>query len=153
MRQRGVYLADGMQVENEELKHILWTSVLFYRSPDVETTACVLLSTKAIYFILDDTASSLTNQSSEQKLALHLQWQFYYNLIFKYIQFYCSSDKFSLIIFCSSNLFSSFVLFCSVLFSLINFFSVMQMHFILFCATSFFLFQSVFRYSCSDILV
>uniref|UniRef100_A0A673I1L5 PX domain-containing protein n=1 Tax=Sinocyclocheilus rhinocerous TaxID=307959 RepID=A0A673I1L5_9TELE len=52
------------EMENEELKHILWTSVLFYRSPDVETTACVLLSTKAIYFILDDTASSLTNQSN-----------------------------------------------------------------------------------------
>uniref|UniRef100_A0A673HL25 Nischarin-like n=1 Tax=Sinocyclocheilus rhinocerous TaxID=307959 RepID=A0A673HL25_9TELE len=43
------------EMENEELKHILWTSVLFYRSPDVETTACVLLSTKAIYFVLDDT--------------------------------------------------------------------------------------------------
>uniref|UniRef100_A0A8C2GCV0 Nischarin n=1 Tax=Cyprinus carpio TaxID=7962 RepID=A0A8C2GCV0_CYPCA len=43
------------EMENEELKHILWTSVLFYRSPDVETSACVLLSTKAIYFILDDT--------------------------------------------------------------------------------------------------
>uniref|UniRef100_A0A8C1RIV9 Nischarin n=1 Tax=Cyprinus carpio TaxID=7962 RepID=A0A8C1RIV9_CYPCA len=42
------------EMENEELKHILWTSVLFYRSPDVEMTACVLLSTKAIYFILDD---------------------------------------------------------------------------------------------------
>uniref|UniRef100_A0A672QR77 Nischarin n=1 Tax=Sinocyclocheilus grahami TaxID=75366 RepID=A0A672QR77_SINGR len=52
------------EMENEELKYILWTSVLFYRSPDVETTACVLLSTKAIYFILDDTASSLTNQSN-----------------------------------------------------------------------------------------
>uniref|UniRef100_A0A9J7WWU3 Nischarin n=1 Tax=Cyprinus carpio carpio TaxID=630221 RepID=A0A9J7WWU3_CYPCA len=51
------------EMENEELKHILWTSVLFYRSPDVEMTACVLLSTKAIYFILDDKASSLTNQS------------------------------------------------------------------------------------------
>ncbi|XP_056303562.1 nischarin isoform X1 [Danio aesculapii] len=51
------------EMENEELKHILWTSVLFYRSPDVETTACVLLSNKAIYFILDDSASSLTNQS------------------------------------------------------------------------------------------
>uniref|UniRef100_A0A8C2GC83 Nischarin n=1 Tax=Cyprinus carpio TaxID=7962 RepID=A0A8C2GC83_CYPCA len=46
------------EMENEELKHILWTSVLFYRSPDVETSACVLLSTKAIYFILDDTSSS-----------------------------------------------------------------------------------------------
>ncbi|XP_026053183.1 nischarin-like [Carassius auratus] len=51
------------EMENEELKHILWTSVLFYRSPDLETSACVLLSNKAIYFILDDTASSLTNQS------------------------------------------------------------------------------------------
>uniref|UniRef100_A0A8C1RIT0 Nischarin n=1 Tax=Cyprinus carpio TaxID=7962 RepID=A0A8C1RIT0_CYPCA len=65
------------EMENEELKHILWTSVLFYRSPDVEMTACVLLSTKAIYFILDDKASSLTNQSSS---VVHL--------------IFCSSDVF-----------------------------------------------------------
>ncbi|KAA0711996.1 Nischarin Imidazoline receptor 1 [Triplophysa tibetana] len=62
------------EVENEELKMILWTSVLFYRSPDVEITACVLLSTRAVYLILDDSAAMLTNHSmmwtwqpSEQK--------------------------------------------------------------------------------------
>lgn len=55
-----------VQVENEELKMILWTSVLFYRSPDVEITACVLLSTRAIYLILDDSAAMLTNHSSKQ---------------------------------------------------------------------------------------
>ncbi|KAK3536515.1 hypothetical protein QTP86_013838 [Hemibagrus guttatus] len=51
------------EVENEELKHILWTSVLFYKSPDVELTACVMLSTKAVYFILDDVASTLSDQA------------------------------------------------------------------------------------------
>ncbi|KAJ8400890.1 hypothetical protein AAFF_G00392440 [Aldrovandia affinis] len=51
------------EVENEELKHILWSSVLFYKSPDMEMTACIMLSTKAIYFILDDTASTLSDQA------------------------------------------------------------------------------------------
>ncbi|XP_062842649.1 nischarin [Trichomycterus rosablanca] len=51
------------EVENEELKHILWTSVLFYKSPDVELSACVMLSTKAVYFILDDVASTLGDQT------------------------------------------------------------------------------------------
>lgn len=32
----------------------MWSSVLFYKAPDMEVTACVLLSTKAIYFLLDD---------------------------------------------------------------------------------------------------
>uniref|UniRef100_A0A4W4EYC0 PX domain-containing protein n=1 Tax=Electrophorus electricus TaxID=8005 RepID=A0A4W4EYC0_ELEEL len=50
------------EVENEELKHILWTSVLFYKSPDVELTACVMLSTKTVYFILNDVASTLSDQ-------------------------------------------------------------------------------------------
>lgn len=53
------------QVENEELKHILWSSVLFYKIPDVETTACILLSTKAVYFILDDSAAMLSNEAGE----------------------------------------------------------------------------------------
>ncbi|KAM8799860.1 nischarin [Eudromia elegans] len=42
------------EVENEELRHLMWSSVLFYKAPDVEVMACVLLSTKAIYFLLDD---------------------------------------------------------------------------------------------------
>uniref|UniRef100_A0A8D0GCV2 Nischarin n=1 Tax=Sphenodon punctatus TaxID=8508 RepID=A0A8D0GCV2_SPHPU len=45
------------EVENEELRHLLWSSVLFYKTPDVEMTACVLLSTKAIYFLLDDSVT------------------------------------------------------------------------------------------------
>ncbi|XP_060766914.1 nischarin isoform X3 [Neoarius graeffei] len=51
------------EVENEELRHILWTSVLFYKSPDVELTACIMLSTKAVYFILNDVASTLSDQA------------------------------------------------------------------------------------------
>lgn len=42
------------QVENEELRHLLWSSVVFYQSPGLEVTACVLLSTKAVYFVLHD---------------------------------------------------------------------------------------------------
>nr|XP_056707645.1 nischarin isoform X1 [Euleptes europaea] len=42
------------EVENEELRHLMWSSVLLYKVPDMEVTACVLLSTKAIYFLLDD---------------------------------------------------------------------------------------------------
>ncbi|GAB0194628.1 nischarin [Grus japonensis] len=42
------------EVENEELRHLTWSSVLFYKTPNVEVMACVLLSTKAIYFLLDD---------------------------------------------------------------------------------------------------
>ncbi|KAL7843154.1 hypothetical protein AOLI_G00246660 [Acnodon oligacanthus] len=51
------------EVENEELKHMLWTSVIFYKSPELEMTACIMLSTKAVYFILDDAASSLSDQA------------------------------------------------------------------------------------------
>ncbi|XP_074860937.1 nischarin isoform X2 [Carettochelys insculpta] len=49
------------EVENEELKHLMWSSVLFYKTPDAEVTACVLLSTKAIYFLLDDSITQ-TNE-------------------------------------------------------------------------------------------
>uniref|UniRef100_A0A8U8BKK9 Nischarin n=1 Tax=Geospiza parvula TaxID=87175 RepID=A0A8U8BKK9_GEOPR len=42
------------EVENEELRHLMWSSVLFYKTPSVEVMACALLSTKAIYFLLDD---------------------------------------------------------------------------------------------------
>ncbi|XP_060621846.2 nischarin isoform X2 [Anolis sagrei] len=45
------------EVENEELRYLMWSSVLFYKAPDMEVTACVLLSTKAIYFLLDDSVS------------------------------------------------------------------------------------------------
>ncbi|XP_053150278.1 nischarin isoform X2 [Hemicordylus capensis] len=45
------------EVENEELRHLMWSSVLFYKVPDMELTACVLLSTKAIYFLLDDSVT------------------------------------------------------------------------------------------------
>ncbi|XP_062977214.1 nischarin isoform X2 [Elgaria multicarinata webbii] len=52
------------EVENEELRHLMWSSVLFYKAPDMEVTACVLLSTKAIYFLLDDSVT----HSSEHHL-------------------------------------------------------------------------------------
>ncbi|XP_062400691.1 nischarin [Sardina pilchardus] len=51
------------EVENEEMKHIIWSSVLFYKSPEMEMTACIMLSTKALYFILDDAASTLSDQA------------------------------------------------------------------------------------------
>ncbi|XP_045435061.1 nischarin isoform X13 [Pipistrellus kuhlii] len=42
------------EVENEELRHLMWSSVVFYQSPGLEVTACMLLSTKAVYFVLHD---------------------------------------------------------------------------------------------------
>ncbi|XP_061473960.1 nischarin isoform X1 [Rhineura floridana] len=64
------------EVENEELRHLMWSSVLLYKVPDMEVTACVLLSTKAIYFLLDD---SLTH-SNEHNLDFwnkeHLDYEF-----------------------------------------------------------------------------
>ncbi|KAM5231151.1 nischarin isoform 5-T5 [Hipposideros larvatus] len=42
------------EVENEELTHLVWSSVVFYQTPGLEVTACVLLSTKAVYFVLHD---------------------------------------------------------------------------------------------------
>uniref|UniRef100_A0A2K6FLU9 Nischarin n=1 Tax=Propithecus coquereli TaxID=379532 RepID=A0A2K6FLU9_PROCO len=44
----------SLQVENEELRHLMWSSVVFYQTPGLEVTACVLLSTKAVYFVLHD---------------------------------------------------------------------------------------------------
>uniref|UniRef100_A0A673TRT3 Nischarin n=1 Tax=Suricata suricatta TaxID=37032 RepID=A0A673TRT3_SURSU len=42
------------EVENEELRHLMWSSVVFYQTPGLEVTACILLSTKAVYFVLHD---------------------------------------------------------------------------------------------------
>ncbi|KAF6313206.1 nischarin [Rhinolophus ferrumequinum] len=42
------------EVENEELRHLMWSSVVFYQTPGLEVTACMLLSTKAVYFVLHD---------------------------------------------------------------------------------------------------
>uniref|UniRef100_A0A7M4G0A4 Nischarin n=1 Tax=Crocodylus porosus TaxID=8502 RepID=A0A7M4G0A4_CROPO len=58
------------EVENEELRHLVWSSVLFYKTPDVEVTACVLLSTKAIYFLLDD--SVIHKNSDYENSSFHL---------------------------------------------------------------------------------
>lgn len=33
----------------------MWSSLSFYQTPDVEVTSWVWLSTKAVYFVLDDT--------------------------------------------------------------------------------------------------
>ncbi|XP_044156378.1 nischarin isoform X1 [Bufo gargarizans] len=46
------------EVDNEELRYLMWSSVTLYQLPDSEMTSCVLLSTKAIYFVLDDTCKS-----------------------------------------------------------------------------------------------
>ncbi|XP_069592940.1 nischarin isoform X1 [Ranitomeya imitator] len=43
------------EVDSEELRYLMWSSVTLYRLPDAEMTSCVLLSTKAVYFVLDDT--------------------------------------------------------------------------------------------------
>ncbi|KAM8930743.1 nischarin [Pelodytes ibericus] len=47
------------EVTGEELRHLMWSSVIFYKQPDLEVTSCVLLSTKAIYFLLDASLQQL----------------------------------------------------------------------------------------------
>ncbi|GCC25559.1 nischarin isoform X1 [Chiloscyllium punctatum] len=51
------------EVENEELKHLTWSSVVFYKCSELEVTACIMLSTKALYFVLDDAIVQLADQS------------------------------------------------------------------------------------------
>ncbi|KAM3835991.1 nischarin [Diretmus argenteus] len=43
--------------EVEEVRQVLWLSVVLYKSPEAELTSCLLLTTNAIYFLLEDAAS------------------------------------------------------------------------------------------------
>ncbi|NP_001123817.1 nischarin [Xenopus tropicalis] len=43
------------EAEGEELRHLTWASLLLYGTPDTEFPSCILLSTQAVYFLLDDT--------------------------------------------------------------------------------------------------
>ncbi|TMS19795.1 Nischarin [Larimichthys crocea] len=49
--------------EAEEVRQVLWLSVVLYKSPESELTCCLLLSTDTIYFLLEDAASTLGHQS------------------------------------------------------------------------------------------
>lgn len=49
--------------EAEEVKQVLWLSVVLYKSPDSELTCCLLLSTNTIYFLLEDAVSTLGHNS------------------------------------------------------------------------------------------
>lgn len=49
--------------EAEEVKQVLWLSVVLYKSPESELTCCLLLSTDTIYFLLEDSASTLGHHS------------------------------------------------------------------------------------------
>jgi hypothetical protein len=42
--------------DNEEMRHILWAPVITYSEPDKEVATCVMLSTKAVYFVADKPA-------------------------------------------------------------------------------------------------
>lgn len=49
--------------ETEEVRQVLWLSVVLYKSPEAELTCCLLLSNDTIYFLLEDSASTLGNHS------------------------------------------------------------------------------------------
>uniref|UniRef100_A0A8C9ZVD2 Nischarin n=1 Tax=Sander lucioperca TaxID=283035 RepID=A0A8C9ZVD2_SANLU len=51
------------QSEVEEVRQVLWLSVVLYKSPESELTCCLLLSTDTIYFLLEDSASTLGHHS------------------------------------------------------------------------------------------
>ena len=40
-------------VDSDELRHVVWTSVTPYLAPGQELTTCVMLSTRAVYFVSD----------------------------------------------------------------------------------------------------
>uniref|UniRef100_A0A4W3HNI0 Uncharacterized protein n=1 Tax=Callorhinchus milii TaxID=7868 RepID=A0A4W3HNI0_CALMI len=42
------------EVENEELRHVTWASVVFYTRAEQEMPACLMLSTSAVYLLLGD---------------------------------------------------------------------------------------------------
>ncbi|XP_053724972.1 nischarin isoform X1 [Synchiropus splendidus] len=44
----------------EEVKQLLWLSVVLYKSPETELTCCLILSNDTIYFLLEDSAASLS---------------------------------------------------------------------------------------------
>uniref|UniRef100_A0A7N8WN65 Nischarin n=1 Tax=Mastacembelus armatus TaxID=205130 RepID=A0A7N8WN65_9TELE len=52
-----------LQSEAEEVRQVLWLSVVLYKSPEAELTCCLLLSTDTIYFLLEDSASTLGHHS------------------------------------------------------------------------------------------
>uniref|UniRef100_A0A3P9HE48 Nischarin n=1 Tax=Oryzias latipes TaxID=8090 RepID=A0A3P9HE48_ORYLA len=49
--------------EAEELRQVMWLSVLLYKSPQTELPCCLLLSTNSIYFLLAESASLLGHGS------------------------------------------------------------------------------------------
>ncbi|XP_037535856.1 nischarin [Nematolebias whitei] len=51
------------QAEAEELRHVLWLSVVLYKSPETELACCLLLSNDSIYFLLEDSAAALSRHS------------------------------------------------------------------------------------------
>uniref|UniRef100_I3IVE1 Nischarin n=1 Tax=Oreochromis niloticus TaxID=8128 RepID=I3IVE1_ORENI len=53
------------QSEAEEVRQVLWLSVILYKSPEAELTCCLLLSTDSIYFLLEDSAATLGHHSGK----------------------------------------------------------------------------------------
>ncbi|XP_077385751.1 nischarin isoform X2 [Festucalex cinctus] len=44
--------------EEEELRQVLWLSAVLYAAPEAEVACCLLLSTDAVYFLLEDAAAA-----------------------------------------------------------------------------------------------
>lgn len=56
------------QSDVEELRQVLWLSVVLYKSPDAELSCCLLLSTNTVYFLLEDSAATLGCHSGSRTL-------------------------------------------------------------------------------------
>ncbi|XP_063766924.1 nischarin isoform X2 [Eleginops maclovinus] len=54
------YIAES---DLEEVRQVLWLSVVLYKSPESELTCCLLLSNDTIYFLLEDSAATLHHHS------------------------------------------------------------------------------------------
>lgn len=53
------FMFHSHQSEVEEVRQVLWLSVVLYKFPEAELTCCLLLSTDTVYFLLEDSAATL----------------------------------------------------------------------------------------------
>ncbi|XP_077582006.1 nischarin [Stigmatopora nigra] len=56
--------------EKEEVRQLLWLSVVLYTSPESELACCLLLSTEAVYFLLEDSAAAPPGRCPETDVCL-----------------------------------------------------------------------------------
>ncbi|XP_078595574.1 nischarin-like [Branchiostoma floridae x Branchiostoma japonicum] len=60
-----------ISADSEELKHVMWSVVVPHVDPKQEITSCIMLSTKAVYFLSDDSISKKAPLSVPSHVRTH----------------------------------------------------------------------------------